>query len=118
MIKIIKNNKKEVNNDEEYLLVFKNVEIYGLRNCKKCHMIWNRDENALENMTELILCQLEKRMRLKYLRRKKLPKTSLGLESKSPQSIIPRSEGVIQPEKNVVHLETKKKIVLNLSLKK
>jgi hypothetical protein len=117
-IQEVKEKKEEVNNDEEYLPVFKNVEIYGLRNCKKCHMIWNRDENASENITELTLCQLEKRMRPKYLRRKKLPKTSLGLASKSPQSIIPRPEGVIQPENNVVHLETKKKIVLSLSLKR
>jgi hypothetical protein len=103
-----------VADEKEYEPMFKKVEIYGLRNCKKCHMIWDRDVNASESMTELSLCYLEKKRRPKYLCKKKLPdkKSRTGIE-KSPQYLIPESEGVIQPE-NVVHGKAKIKLVLSL----
>jgi hypothetical protein len=86
-IKEMKKGEGEINNEDENGKVFRKVSIYGLKHCKECHMIWDRDVNASENILKVLLCYLREEARPTYLCRKRKNKNRPGIE-KSPQDLM------------------------------
>lgn len=113
-----KENKEEkgevVINKKEYEVMEKKVEVYGVKQCVNCCIIWDRDVNASQNILKILLCYLRKEKRPTYLCRKEKEKpctsTMCSVHDSQQQrgSIIPRK--ALQTSKRTLFFKKKETV--------